>query len=182
MIETLGTHAHSAEEAYPRFVIGRLITPFTKRLRAEMALRYIKPKERHLDLGCGDGYFLSRSPCKGKIGLDRLFGDTITKKIDFETASFDYITMLAVVEHLDYPREALAECARILKSDGKLIMTTPLKKAERWINLYIKGIEKEHKMYFDLEKMQEFLSPHFKVVHYQRFLLGMNQLFVCEKN
>lgn len=175
------TQTHEHEEAYPKFFIGSLITPFTKRLRAAMALRHIEPRQKHLDVGCGDGYFLSKSPCKEKIGLDKLLGDVITKKIDFETASVDYITMLAVVEHLDYPREALAECARILKPDGKMIMTTPLKKAEKWIKLYIHGIEKEHKMYFDKKSMEEFLQPHFRITHYERFLFGMNQLFVCER-
>ena len=39
--------------------------------------------------------------------------------------SFDTALMLAVIEHLDKPKEALDECFRILKKDGILIMTIP---------------------------------------------------------
>ena len=173
-------HEHE-EGCYPRFIIGSLVRPCTKRLRAAMVLRRMKPLSRHLDIGCADGWLLSKSPCREKIGLDKTLGNSVDKKLEFKDAYFDYITLLAVVEHLDYPRETLAECARILKPQGQLIMTTPLHKAEKWIRLYIHGIEKEHKSYFDLENMKDFLHPFFKVVHYQKFLFGMNQLFVCEK-
>lgn len=168
-------------QAEPRAIVGQLVMPWTKRFRAWKALRYMPIGERHLDIGCGDGYLLSKSPCKEKIGIDRKLGNTVTKELEFKNAYFDYVTMLAVIEHFDYPREILSECARVLKPSGKLIMTTPLQTAEKWIRLYVRGIQEDHKNYFDLQTMKEFLKPHFKVIHYQKFLFGMNQLFVCGK-
>lgn len=170
------------DPAEPRMIIGYWVMPWTKRLRAWKALRHMNAEDRHLDIGCGDGYLLSKSPCKEKIGIDRKLGKTVTKELEFKNAYFDYVTMLAVVEHFEHPREILNECARVLKPNGKLIMTTPLRTAEKWIRLYVRGIEDDHENYFDLQTMKDFLKPHFEVTHYERFLFGMNQLFVCEKS
>ncbi len=170
------------EPAGPRMLIGHVVMPWTKRLRAWKALRHMTVGDRHLDIGCGDGYLLSKSPCREKIGIDRKLGKMVTKELEFKNAYFDYVTMLAVVEHFEYPREILAECARVLKPGGKLIMTTPLQSAEKWICLYVKGIEDDHEHYFDLGAMKDFTAPHFEIIHYEKFLFGMNQLFVCEKS
>lgn len=64
-------------------VLGRNILRFTRWLRAVNAEKYMKIEERHLDIGCGDGYFLRRSKSRERFGLDMLLGDEIKDKLDF---------------------------------------------------------------------------------------------------
>ena len=45
--------------------------------------------------------------------------------IDAETAKFDAILCTEVFEHIPYPEKALIEFNRLLKTDGKLILTIP---------------------------------------------------------
>ena len=160
-------------------LLSQLILPITKRLRARQALKYLKPTGSHLDIGCGDRYLLRRSPCQRKKGLDKIYGDHIDKKIDFPSASFDYITMLAVIEHFDYPEDVIEECHRILKKGGRLIITTPKKEAENIIKLYVgKSIKKEHKQYFTKKSLIRLLRSRFHILDYRTFEFGLNQLIV----
>jgi SAM-dependent methyltransferase len=43
----------------------------------------------------------------------------------FADSSFDLVLLLEVVEHLEEPRRALAECGRVLRDDGRLLVTFP---------------------------------------------------------
>jgi SAM-dependent methyltransferase len=45
--------------------------------------------------------------------------------IPLEDDSFDTILLTEVLEHLERPQDALAECARLLRPRGHLILTTP---------------------------------------------------------
>jgi ubiquinone/menaquinone biosynthesis C-methylase UbiE len=92
--------------------------------------------------------------------------------------------MLAVIEHLEKPKEVIKECHRVLKDDGLLIITTPKKAADKFINIVYNDYAKimgEHKQYFDLNDMNDLLDPLFSIRNYKTFLFGLNQLFVCEK-
>jgi len=157
---------------------------FTRKVRADIALRYFPACNTHLDIGCGsEKYFLRRSPAKIKIGLDRLLGDNILDTVPFDKA--DCITMLAVIEHMEQPRKIIEECYRIFSRRGVLIMTTPKKKAESIIRFYAgksrSSIEEEHKQYFDLYSMKELVRDLFEITTYKTFEFGFNQLFVCKK-
>ena len=58
-----------------RGYLGQMVLPVTRWLRAVNAEKYMGPGKRHLDIGCGDGYFLKRSKCTERCGLDKLLGD-----------------------------------------------------------------------------------------------------------
>jgi ubiquinone/menaquinone biosynthesis C-methylase UbiE len=45
--------------------------------------------------------------------------------LPFEAESFDTVTMIEVLEHLDHPQTALLEIARVLRPGGELVLTTP---------------------------------------------------------
>ena len=47
------------------------------------------------------------------------------KPLPFEDESFDYIVCQEGVEHIESPLSFTRECARVLRSGGKLILTTP---------------------------------------------------------
>lgn len=165
-----------------RKIISRLVLPVTRFLRAVHVERYLKDGDRLLDIGCGDGYFIERNRNRYNeiVGLDRLLGDQIEKTLDFPDNSFDCVTMLAVIEHLDYPWDILQEIRRILKPGGRCVFTTPKKSAEWLINLYVKEIHDEHKFYFD-EHAVRMNAAGFKLLDYGTFILGLNQVFCLEK-
>ena len=56
--------------------------------------------------------------------LEFRVGD-LNGKIPFETDSFDYITCIDGLEHLENPYNAMREFKRILKKGGKLIISIP---------------------------------------------------------
>jgi SAM-dependent methyltransferase len=99
---------------------------------------------RHLDLGCGDGLFLStlrattRLECSGadphpgyleaarrrdeRLRLRRL---PIAGELPFGPAEFDSVSLLDVLEHVPDETRLLDEIHRVLTPDGLLIVTVP---------------------------------------------------------
>ena len=45
--------------------------------------------------------------------------------LPFRTESFDWVTCVEGIEHLENPSAFLRECARVLKAEGRLLLTTP---------------------------------------------------------
>ncbi|MFH1593969.1 MAG: class I SAM-dependent methyltransferase [Candidatus Omnitrophota bacterium] len=179
--EAAKSNVPSFSYARPKGLLGTLIIPLTRWLRAINAERYMKPARRHLDIGCGDGYFLRRSKCKERFGLDRLWGDEVKDKLNFSDNYFDYVTLLAVIEHIGSPQKLISEIARVLKPNGILIITTPLKTAEGLMKMYAKEIETNHVFYCDLPKMEDLVKQDFVIQDYHRFLFGFNQIFYMIK-
>jgi 2-polyprenyl-3-methyl-5-hydroxy-6-metoxy-1,4-benzoquinol methylase len=93
-----------------------------------------------LDVGCGSGDFMATMRDLGwrvtgvetdgravaralDRGLDMRHGGL--KQVGFVEASFDTVTMAHVIEHVHDPVKLLAECGRILKPLGTLVILTP---------------------------------------------------------
>ena len=96
-----------------------------------------------LDVGCGGGYTSkvlessrwrvvsmdvsdeALSSCRRR-GLKRLCRTDLQGfPLPFKTGSFDLVLAMDVIEHVEDDRHALAECRRILKEDGLLVVTVP---------------------------------------------------------
>ncbi len=105
----------------------------------------LKDGDKILEVGCGNGYYLSllnRLGLKFNLtGIDKdklalkdavkFIGDKKVKiiladgsKIPFPNNSFDKIVMSEVIEHVDNEKAVLKEVNRVLKKDGILSMTT----------------------------------------------------------
>jgi len=164
-----------------RPLIGRPALRITRRARAVAAARYIVACETHLDIGCGDGYFLRRSPARERFGIDRLLGDELTTRLDFPDGAFDCVSMLAVIEHLKSPREVVCEIHRILRPGGRLVLTTPKRRASLLISIYTAGIEEEHENYFDVESIRALAAGRLEIAGHHTFLFGLNQAFCLRK-
>jgi 2-polyprenyl-3-methyl-5-hydroxy-6-metoxy-1,4-benzoquinol methylase len=111
-----------------------------KQLSKNMYLGDLKPGKL-LDVGCGDGRFLNDIRQQGwhvngvevdpkaveaarkKYNLDVFAGNLFSAQ--FESNSFDAITLRHVIEHLTDPVKTLEECRRLLKSNGRLVVVTP---------------------------------------------------------
>ncbi len=163
-----------------RGFVGRAALRLTRYLRAINVERYMSPAKRHLDIGCGDGFFLHRSGCEERFGLDKLLGDEVTDRLDFPDDYFDYVTMLAVIEHIPEPEALAGEISRVLRPGGRLVITTPRKAAEPLMRLYARGVEEEHESYFDYERIEKLFKPMLAVVGHHTFIFGLNQVFCLE--
>jgi SAM-dependent methyltransferase len=162
-----------------------IFTWLTREIRTRKALPYIPQAEIHIDIGCGlDEYLLKKSPCRTRIGFDQQAGQVLVDTIPAQDNSIDCITMLACIEHLSCPEKIIKECHRIIKADGKLIITTP-KSAGKWLmkiyHPHYEATEGPHQRYYNLNSMHNLLKGLFQIKTYQTFMLGFNQLFVCTK-
>jgi 2-polyprenyl-3-methyl-5-hydroxy-6-metoxy-1,4-benzoquinol methylase len=95
---------------------------------------------RILDIGCGNGFFLTRAResgfqvegqeisslfinyCRQNLDLTVYSGEL--DSLNLEAGSYDVITMFDVIEHVYLPGKLLKECNRLLKPDGLLVVTT----------------------------------------------------------
>jgi SAM-dependent methyltransferase len=123
-----------------------MLEKFLSSQRAHRANRLIPHAFRKgalLDIGCGPyPYFLTHTEFNVKVGIDQechtssmdLHGIEIRQwdisgnsSLPFPNESFEAVTMLAVIEHLESGRliSILNEIHRIMKPGGCLIMTTP---------------------------------------------------------
>jgi SAM-dependent methyltransferase len=106
------------------------------------------PKKQDLDIldvGCGAGNMIHHLAQYGRVrgievdarpvkiaqarGYDVQLGDA-TQEISFPDASFDLVTALDVIEHVDADTKILQEAYRVLRPRGHVLITTP---ALQWL-------------------------------------------------
>jgi len=162
-----------------------ILEQFLSILRMKKAYKFIKKNEKNgaiLDIGCGSyPLFLLNSNFKIKYGIDQEIKNIEFKnqnlilinhkilsdsKLPFQRNFFDVITILAVIEHLEYNQifRIMKECYNLLKKDGFLIITTPAKWSDLLLRLMAKihlvspQEIKEHKNAFTLQELKKILT------------------------
>jgi ubiquinone/menaquinone biosynthesis C-methylase UbiE len=183
-----------AYTAFDRFVAWR-------RFRA--AAPHIGVRSTVCDLGCGAGApFLKyiESRLISGVGLDEYAGQSsrdkisvvradITASLPLESAQFDHVTMLAVLEHLTQPARVLGEAYRILRPQGSLIMTWPSPMVDPLLEVLtrIKLVNNElgfdqHQPRIPLEKLKAMLQTiGFTRFEAGKFEMGMHNWLVAHK-
>jgi len=157
-----------------------------------------------LDIGCGPApvmQFISTAQRYVGIEIDRKLIEELTKKFpkcDFyccnvdnhdlplKSTKFDTILLIAVIEHLLAPAKVLEQCYELLGKEGNLIITTPsplgdiIHKVGAKIGLTSKeAVESHYKIYTKQELISLLNQNSFCLVAYRRFILGLNQMFLC---
>ena len=168
--------------------------------RIRRALRWVRPGDHVLDVGCSDGalFRVAGDRIASGVGIDPLDGDdwrggahAQRRTGTFPTAvppdtTYDAITMLAVVEHIEEPelKEWARECAQLLRPGGRVIITVPSPAVDSILHVAMRlrlldGMETHQHHGFDPRRVPEiFGAAGLRTEAAQRFQLGLNNLFV----
>ena len=147
--------------------------------------RLLKSMEQYIDYGVGIDF----KPPELKTDKLETIKLTLEKILPFENETFDIVTMLAVLEHLSYPEEILKEINRILKQDGRLILTVPSKISKPILefmsyklNIIDRKEIEDHKKYYnkdDLIKLSK--NTNFIMEKHKYFQAGCNNYCIFTK-
>ena len=194
-------------QGYDKLVFDEpILEPMLRKLRLRKILSEITKIENCclLDIGCGHNYELLRTVephifkgvgidfkvpeiSKGKITTKKMILD---KRIQFDDFQFNIITMLAVLEHLSNPQEIVCEIERMLKPNGKLIITVPSRYSKgilEFLAFKLGWISKteiaDHKKYYSKRDIQELIlnTKSLKIIKHKYFQFGLNNFCIIEK-
>jgi SAM-dependent methyltransferase len=150
-------------------------------------------KDRVLDIGCYDGYFLSMLDCSDKYGSDvddEALKIAESRKIkilkDLNIPEyFDIIVCMEVLEHIQDPEEMINIIRHLMKPDGKVLISIP-NECNIWARirmLFGWGINDipftsyYHKHFPTIKQSEKFVSKNFKIVKKRYWVYGLPQWF-----
>ncbi len=172
---------------------------FICRWRSGIVRRYLRPGTTVMDFGCGHQALFLRSVQRDiaqGIGLDydaaparpaanlEIQRFHFKDRFEFPARTFDQVTILAVLEHIppDLVGPLFAEFRRILKDDGRILLTTPTPASRPLLEFLafklkiISGPEiADHKHYYsraDIENLAT--SQNLACKAYHTFQFGLN--------
>jgi ubiquinone/menaquinone biosynthesis C-methylase UbiE len=180
-----------------------VLEPLLRKMRIAKVLPLLRliPHCRLLDIGCGwearllldvEPYIASGVGIDCKAPLIRTEKLTtvrvrLNETLPFMDNSFDVVSMLAVLEHLDCPESMLQEICRVLRPNGFLVGTVPSKIAKHVLEFlsYRLGIVnkdeiRDHKQYYNRGSIVALLTKTgFTDIKHQYFQFAMNNYFVA---
>ncbi len=160
--------------------------------RVRAALRHCRGKL--LDVGCGNNLLVR---CHGSgFGVDvhpyaEMDARCASTHLPFKNETFDSVALLACLNHMNRRMETLAECRRVLKPRGRLLVTM----IHPFIGRFSHPIRKSH----DPDQLERgiaageswglttnqvlrlFADCGFRLVLHERFMWFLNNIYVAEK-
>lgn len=135
---------------------------------------------RILDVGCGNRIYEYIFPEAEYIGIDiEISGRDANEKlpdiyfdgtnIPFEECYFDFIVCTEVLEHCEDPKRLIEEMYRVLKFEGRALITTP----------FLWG---EHEIPYDFRRYTSYglkkylLGANFKIIDFKKDYPGFSSL------
>ncbi|MBH8566848.1 class I SAM-dependent methyltransferase [Nostoc sp. CENA67] len=181
-----------------------ILEPILRYLRLRRVIRHIPQGSVVLDIGCGNkaAFLKAISPfIKQGFGVDfkvnnYQFDNIQTKQLKLENhlpfadETFQVVTMLAVLEHIDQEKEILQEIYRVLMPGGKLVLTVPsvwsqpiLEFLAYKLKIISEAEIRDHKRYYNRSKLKKVLIEvtGFKSFHHEYFQLWMNNFCTVVK-
>ncbi len=173
--------------------------------RYRVATPHIPAGARLLDIGCAEGGLFTHlgghirlgvgidpdAPEGVRVGAARLIRGRFPADLPASERgeSFDAITALAVFEHIATADQSAfaAACRELLGPGGRLLLTIPARLVDPIVDLLIatrlvEGMRvHEHHGIVPEETPAIFGAAGFRLVLWQRFELGLNHLFVFER-
>jgi len=133
---------HQEEGYTPKGIEPGIATKSLNSTRVKLALSCIGRGEKVLDLGCNDGAITNEIFKKGNdvVGVDlkgivniarkkfpriKFVAHDLSQRFPWRNGSFDTAVALEIIEHVVDDELFLQECFRILKKDGRLILSVP---------------------------------------------------------
>lgn len=175
-------------------------------LRLNRVINFIDDGDEILDFGCGSKSFLLDSvnkKIKLGVGLDydvknrkdnniEYISCKFDGKLPFKDNSFDKVFLLAVLEHIkiDLVSKLFLEFKRILKNNGKIILTTPTPKSKKLLEFLAYRMKiisnqeiKDHKKYYDKKDLVTLANQNgLELNSYNLFQFGLNSCAIFKKN
>jgi glycosyltransferase involved in cell wall biosynthesis len=174
-----------------------LLEPLLRWFRLQRVIAQIPQNSVVLDIGCGRSATFLRaiaSRIQQGFGVDFKVNNTqvgniqtvqlkLSQNLPFEDNSFDVVTMLAVLEHIEYEAPILQEIYRVLKPNGKLVLTVPSIWAQpvlEFLAFKMKIVDeteiRDHKRYYDRQRLRNLLIKNlpFQNLRHQYFQFWMN--------
>lgn len=182
--------------------------PFLEKFLSQRRFRQIQPliplNSVVLDLGCGYNADFLRSVedrIAFGVGIDlfvnknfrshriKLLEHDLNRPLPFPDDSFDVVTSLANLEHLQKPEQALREINRVLRPGGRLFLTTPslyAKPVLEFLSFELGLISEQeildHKHYFNRDRLERYCQAvGFRSWEHRYFQLGMNNFLTAIK-
>jgi 2-polyprenyl-3-methyl-5-hydroxy-6-metoxy-1,4-benzoquinol methylase len=176
-----------------------LLSPFLQRRRMHAVKKHLKG--RVLDVGCGSGDLSNLVESNNYLGVDRDLHVLEIAKTQFpnhqfidalptQSGQFDTIACLAMIEHVTNPLETLQRFAELLapRTESQIVLTTPhpayefIHTAGAKLGIFSAHGSDEHEDLLDKARLLELANQSgLKLAHYQRFLLGANQLALFQR-
>ncbi len=172
-----------------------LFEPLFQELRIRQVMKYLPKHAKLVDIGCDQPQvFIDRvsDDMESCVGIDvvveehqhgnvTILQQDLQKKIKVPSHSATVITMMAVLEHMKFPKEMIEECYRILQPGGVLLVTVPAPSSKPLLEVFAvlglvrKEMIEQHENYFTPDKLTSLAKgAGFSKIHVELFEFGFN--------
>jgi ubiquinone/menaquinone biosynthesis C-methylase UbiE len=163
--------------------------------RYQFASKFIRDN-KILDLACGTGYgshYLINKGAREVVGVDispeaieyaknHYYNENLNYicadalELPFSDGSFDAIVSFETIEHLQNDEKFIAQCHRIIKKDGLLIISTPNKRF--WSPEQDQPCNEYHFREYSAPEFEELLASYFRDIE----LYGQKNINLIKKS